>query len=394
MYKDLMGATWDGLDRLTMFMYSDGPAGKPTGMAGLLQHPSIQQNALTNAIKRICGDSVKVPRISQLPLTLVKSVKSGVMMPTPSGSDATVAYVAVEGSEAAPVSVEVGAAPQHYDTHAAPSAWASNPEVVKVLRSLASPTYGGQVDGAQPIQTQPGLASPGPDVLASVAAALRTAVSSAGLHGGVPVACAQPYPWRMDAPTSYGAYQHTASATGWGPYHGRAANICASEVGHSAASYGAYQHTPSALGWGPYHGGAANTCASEVGHSAGAQADVWEDGGGTKRWMISHSDGSAPSYQDIIKWAMEMPGAAMGGPLIRNEARQVTYRSNAGKAEKGKGKNKSNKARADTAYCMVIKPVQGKGNVMIYNKTGMVQINCGPQMLPWFMKMVEPWTSA
>ena len=142
MYKELMVATWDQFDSLTRFMYKEAPPGKTIEKAQLVLHPNIQQVALEGAIMKICGQDAKVPRISQLPLSVVFGGNAA----TPPNGPKVISGGASMPEEKVPAGlVEPGAA-MH--------AWSNNPEVLSVLRYLASAPNVGKGDIRQ-CQPQP-----------------------------------------------------------------------------------------------------------------------------------------------------------------------------------------------------------------------------------------------
>ncbi len=373
MYKDLMVATWDEFDSLTRLMYAGAPPGKTIEKVGLLLHPNIQQAALQGAIKKTCGEGVKVPRISQLPLSAVFGGNSAT---PPNGPKVT------SGGDSVPEEkVPAGLV----GTGAATPTWLSHPVVLSVLRSLSSLPNAVQGDirnchfqsspvamGGLPPQSSAGNGcSGGQNAQGQYVVGLG--VGSIGLEksGAVQVASCTTHPWRaaQNQGASYGPVNPVPPAQGVGPYLAGSANVGSGVDGQQPQVSGA--------------------CHLKTGISSD-NVEKWPEGGGVKRWLKPRADGSAANFPDIIKWAKNAPSDS---PFIRDEPKQVSYRRSPGQCPKGVGKGKAGKSDPQGAYCMIIKPLRGKGNVTVYRKNGLVQINCGDQALPWFLGMVESWTT-
>ena len=74
------------------------------------------------------------------------------------------------------------------------------------------------------------------------------------------------------------------------------------------------------------------------------------------------------------------------------EVWQITPRTAAGGGSKGcGGKGYDNLGR--NPYALILKPIRGKGNVVVYLRTGLVIVGCAEHLQPHFLKMIEAWTT-
>ena len=83
---------------------------------------------------------------------------------------------------------------------------------------------------------------------------------------------------------------------------------------------------------------------------------------------------AAPTDKTIISWAMTYP---MKDQFVKDFSKQVSYRTD---------------PKSGKPFAVLLKPLQGRGNVTVYPRTGMVCINGKAQMQEYLVKAIESWT--
>jgi len=158
------------------------------------------------------------------------------------------------------------------------------------------------------------------------------------------------------------------------------------ETGYGPAEYNTSQGQG---GCGPYAQPGSGSVQQErdgdsvlfAGYNAFTSRPVSETPGRYNLYLKPKQDGSSANDLQVIAWAKTYPA---GKPFVTDEASQVKYRSTPGK---GLGKQRK-------PYALILTPRYGKGNVTVYLRTGLVQINCGEDRICSFMQVVQDWTTA
>ena len=108
-----------------------------------------------------------------------------------------------------------------------------------------------------------------------------------------------------------------------------------------------------------------------------------------KLQLMHRADGSAATMADVLRWGQCLP---LGRPFIMDIWTQVEYRTS---SYNGKGKGSSKGVEDCNAYAMLMWPLQGKGNVTVYIKQGIVMINASEKsgMLSTLHAYVADWAA-
>lgn len=417
MQNKLKQAVWHGLDALTGSLFAVPTNGKTVNPKGLILVPSIQQSMLDMAVVQVCGPTVTAPRISpqvQLQLTSMVSavcnsrpLKCGIS-PGVSGN--------VGGDGVREVDTKTQVSPEACTAGVANSAqeWLQQETPVS-----GQPGVGGIGSvGRVPVNSTE-LANMKPDDVASMLRVVlqvevqRDQGNALGhkVHGSMSNSATADCPWRSNSvpqaaeaaahhtwpsndgdqignsfgPSSHNPandrptpYEAVASASHW------STDIPSGSAAQSEADNLAFQSS-GAFGQDSTQGERAVTAAGQPGelfagyYNEGSRMNE-QSPGRYRFYLKSRPDGGSLTDVDVIALAKK-------SGFLSEDKKKVQYRTTPG--YKGKGK----KGMEPKPYGMILKPRYGKGNITVFLRTGLVQVNCSDGVYPRFVQAIEGWTT-